>query len=59
MLDAFIIEKIRKERTRQQKEGRHLPLEIRRPPVSGHEPENAEKVGDETKRGVTVIDLSV
>jgi hypothetical protein len=56
MLDAYIIERIRRERERAQQDGAFVPLHIERhPPTDPRRPDEKQ----EPERGSTVIDFSV
>ncbi len=60
MLDAFIIEKIQRERDRAER-GRRVQIEKRPPPGPEHWQDHRERRSEDEapKRGVVVIDFSV
>ena len=56
MLDAYIIERIRREQARRKRNGAQIPLHIEPPPPDrGREPQD--KRDDTPDRGTTVVDF--
>jgi len=58
MLDAYIIDRIRRERERARRDGAQLPLHIE-PPRPDRRPAADEKPEDRPERGSVVIDFHV
>jgi len=56
MLDAYIIERIRREREEQERQQTQVPLYIEPPPPPRHEPVDDDST-EERDRGSTVIDF--
>ena len=56
MLDAYIIDRIRRERERSQREGHQIPLHIPVPPPE-QRPEPRREDRDDIDRGTTMIDF--
>jgi len=56
MLDAYIIERIRREQERQRRKGAQIPLHIEPPPPEDGRPRK-EIHEDRPERGTTVIDF--
>ena len=57
MLDAFIIERIRREREQERRENDFVPLRIEPPPTPRDAPATREESPEE--RGSVVIDFSI
>jgi hypothetical protein len=57
MLDAYIIERIRREREAEKNEGNLVPLRIEVP--RGTPPENEEKEPEPADRGSIIIDFNL
>lgn len=64
MLDAYIIDRIRRERDREREEGSFVPLRIEPPPpfpprTAPAEPPPADERDQENERGSVIIDFSL
>ena len=59
MLDAYIIDRIHRERDRTRKQDVGVPLHIERPPPAMPEPKPERPMDDEGERGSVVIDFHV
>jgi hypothetical protein len=59
MLDAYIIDRIRRERDREREEGSLIPLRIEPPPISPPRASPAEERQPSSDRGSVVIDFTL
>ena len=56
MLDAYIIDRIRREQERSRRKDAQIPLHIEPPPPDHPKPRDP-SIGDRPERGTTVIDF--
>ena len=56
MLDAYIIDRIRREQERQRRNGAQIPLHIEPPPPERGR-ERKDKRDDKSDRGTTIVDF--
>jgi hypothetical protein len=59
MLDAYIIERIHRERDRARKQDVRVPLHIDRPPPEMPDPTEPDHPSEEGERGSVVIDFAL
>jgi hypothetical protein len=60
MLDAYIIDRIRREREKESRDGAYVPLQIDAPrPQPGEMPRNEQEDDREGERGSVIIDFQV
>lgn len=59
MLDAYIIEKIRQERTQRESGLQPLRIEVPRPPPPEDDGRRPEEDNNPTERGIVIIDFTI
>ncbi len=57
MLDAYIIDRIRREQERQIRDGAQIPLHIEPPPPPAPQDQRKDQPEDGPERGTTIIDF--